>query len=54
MSRSRIKKRNELILWVSEIRLTSCGLLIFVEEAAEAVASSDVDFPGGARAVEWA
>jgi hypothetical protein len=39
---------------VPEIRLTSCDLLISVEEAAEAVASSDVNFLRGARAVEWA
>jgi fatty acid-binding protein DegV len=43
------EKEDETRTWkkvrVPETRLTSCNLLIFVEEAAEAVAPSNVNFP---------
>jgi len=40
-------------LWVPETRRTSCGLLIFVEEAADAVVSVDLADLGRCTVGEW-
>jgi hypothetical protein len=51
-----IKKtaKHEWTLWVPETPRTSCGLLIFVEEAAEAVVSLDLADLGRRTVGEWA
>ena len=42
-----------LALWVPETLRTACGLLIFVEEAAEAVVSFDLGDLGRRAVGEW-
>jgi hypothetical protein len=41
------------MLWVPEIMHTSCGLLMFVEEAAEPVVSFDLADVGRRAVGEW-
>jgi hypothetical protein len=41
------------MVWVPETRLTSCDLLIFVEQPGEAVVSSDVVDLGSGAVGEW-
>jgi hypothetical protein len=40
-------------LWVPETRAMSCDVLIFVEEAADAVASGDLADPGRCTVGKW-
>ena len=47
------EKPTVVILWVPETLRTSCGLLVFAEEAAEPIVSFDLGALGRLAVGEW-